>query len=149
MAIAAESLLVEHEAVANPLVQNGFNDAFVTEEQLTAQKQASIEDKGNGHINGQYQNDTNTGSVRAPAFLLQDTLIDEPRRLRVAVIGAGLAGITAGTLLPAKVPNIDLTIFEKNHDVSGKLASVEVSTGPTLLTLRRHLAREHLPWSPL
>lgn len=52
-------------------------------------------------------------------FTLSSTLIDEPRRLKVAVIGAGLAGITAGILLPAKVPNIDLTIFEKNHDVSG------------------------------
>lgn len=46
-------------------------------------------------------------------------MIDEPRKLRVAVIGAGLAGITAGILLPAKVPDIALTIFEKNHEVSG------------------------------
>ncbi|KAI4937933.1 hypothetical protein J4E85_000370 [Alternaria conjuncta] len=45
--------------------------------------------------------------------------IDHVRRLRVAVIGAGLAGINAGILLPAKVPGIDLTIFEKNNDVSG------------------------------
>lgn len=52
-------------------------------------------------------------------FSLSNTWIDEPRRLRVAVIGAGLAGITAGVLLPAKVPNIDLTIFDKNNDVSG------------------------------
>jgi hypothetical protein len=33
------------------------------------------------------------------------------------VIGAGIAGITAGILLPIKVPGIDLTIFEKNPDV--------------------------------
>ncbi|KAI4650942.1 hypothetical protein J4E93_003299 [Alternaria ventricosa] len=45
--------------------------------------------------------------------------IDHVRSLRVAVIGAGLAGINAGILLPAKVPGIDLTIFEKNDDVSG------------------------------
>ena len=43
--------------------------------------------------------------------------IDDVRPLRVAVIGAGLAGITAGILLPAKVPKIDLTIFEKNDEV--------------------------------
>jgi hypothetical protein len=30
---------------------------------------------------------------------------------------AGLAGINAGILLPAKVPGIQLTIFEKNEDV--------------------------------
>jgi cation diffusion facilitator CzcD-associated flavoprotein CzcO len=44
--------------------------------------------------------------------------IDHVRKLRVAVIGAGLAGINAGILLPAKVPGIELTIFEKNNDVA-------------------------------
>lgn len=43
--------------------------------------------------------------------------IDDVRELKVAVIGAGLAGINAGILLPAKVPGINLTIFEKNNDV--------------------------------
>lgn len=47
---------------------------------------------------------------------LVDRFIDEPRVLKVAVIGGGLAGINAGILLPAKVPNIDLTIYEKNED---------------------------------
>ncbi|KAH4061929.1 hypothetical protein HBI17_093980 [Parastagonospora nodorum] len=45
--------------------------------------------------------------------------IDQVRELKVAVIGAGLAGINAGILLPAKVPGIKLTIYEKNTDVSG------------------------------
>ncbi|KAI1083863.1 FAD/NAD(P)-binding domain-containing protein [Whalleya microplaca] len=45
--------------------------------------------------------------------------IDEPRELRVAVVGAGLSGVIAGALLPAKVPGIKLTIFEKNADVGG------------------------------
>ena len=50
-------------------------------------------------------------------FQLVDRHIDEPRSLRVVVIGAGLSGVTAGVLLPAKVPGIKLTIFEKNADV--------------------------------
>ena len=50
-------------------------------------------------------------------FELEDRYIDEPRSLRVVVIGAGLTGVTAGVLLPAKVPGIKLTIFEKNADV--------------------------------
>ncbi|VUC35389.1 unnamed protein product [Clonostachys rosea] len=50
---------------------------------------------------------------------IQDRFIDEPDRLRVAVIGAGLTGIEAGVLLPAKVPNINLVIYEKNTDVGG------------------------------
>lgn len=50
-------------------------------------------------------------------FELEDRHIDEPRSLRVVVVGAGLTGVTAGVLLPAKVPGIKLTIFEKNADV--------------------------------
>ncbi|KAK3312895.1 hypothetical protein B0H66DRAFT_524416 [Apodospora peruviana] len=50
---------------------------------------------------------------------LIDRFIDQPRELRVAVIGGGLAGILAGILFPAKVPNINLTIYEKNHDFGG------------------------------
>ncbi|KAJ0337107.1 hypothetical protein COL922a_007150 [Colletotrichum nupharicola] len=50
---------------------------------------------------------------------LPDRYIDEPRSLRVAVIGAGLSGVLAGILLPAKVPGVKLTIFEKNADVGG------------------------------
>lgn len=48
---------------------------------------------------------------------LEDRCIDEFRPLRVAVIGAGLSGILSGILLPLKVPNIQLTIFEKNKEV--------------------------------
>ncbi|KAJ9145523.1 FAD/NAD(P)-binding domain-containing protein [Pleurostoma richardsiae] len=50
---------------------------------------------------------------------LVDRFIDEPRPLRVAVIGGGLAGINAGILLQAKVPGIQLTIYEKNKDFGG------------------------------
>ncbi|EDU49394.1 flavin-binding monooxygenas [Pyrenophora tritici-repentis Pt-1C-BFP] len=45
--------------------------------------------------------------------------IDNVREIKVAVIGAGLSGISAGIILPAKVPGLKLTIFEKNSDVSG------------------------------
>ena len=54
-----------------------------------------------------------------PTLQLEDRYVDEVRSLRVAVIGAGLAGITAAILLKAKVPGIQLTIFEKNSDVAG------------------------------
>lgn len=48
---------------------------------------------------------------------LEQRYIDEPRKLRVVVVGAGLSGVIAGVLLPAKVPNLELTILEKNPDV--------------------------------
>ncbi|KAI9172802.1 flavin-binding monooxygenase [Paramyrothecium foliicola] len=54
-----------------------------------------------------------------PRVSLVDRFIDEPRQLNVAVIEGGLAGITSGILLPKKVPGIQLTIYEKNHDFGG------------------------------
>lgn len=54
------------------------------------------------------------------AFHLGNHSIDETednRRLTVVVVGAGISGILAGVLLPAKVPNISLRILEKNSDV--------------------------------
>lgn len=52
---------------------------------------------------------------------LEDRCIDDFRPLRVAVIGAGLSGILSGILLPLKVPNIQLTIFEKSKELVSKL----------------------------
>jgi hypothetical protein len=59
----------------------------------------------------------NKSNFVLPEVPLVDRHADEPRHLRVTVIGAGIAGIVAGALLPAKVPGIKLTIFEKNADV--------------------------------
>ncbi|GKZ21210.1 hypothetical protein AbraIFM66951_011603 [Aspergillus brasiliensis] len=54
-----------------------------------------------------------------PAFEIEEHPIDEVRPIKVGVIGAGLAGITAGVLFPAKLPGLDLRIYEKNSGVSG------------------------------
>ncbi|CAK3903048.1 FAD NAD(P)-binding domain-containing [Lecanosticta acicola] len=52
-------------------------------------------------------------------FKISEHHIDDTKALKVAVVGTGLAGITAGSLLPAKVPGLQLTIFEKNSNVGG------------------------------
>ncbi|KAL3489545.1 hypothetical protein BJX62DRAFT_238945 [Aspergillus germanicus] len=54
-----------------------------------------------------------------PAFQLEEHPIDQVRPIKVGVIGAGLSGITAGVLLPAKLPGLDLRIYDKNADVGG------------------------------
>lgn len=57
-----------------------------------------------------------TSPYTKPGPALVDRFIDEPRSLRVAVLGGGLSGVLAGILLPSKVPGIKLTIYEKNAD---------------------------------
>lgn len=52
-------------------------------------------------------------------FTLSERPIDAYRQLKVAVVGAGLSGVSAAALLPVKVPRIRLTVFEKNADVGG------------------------------
>ncbi|SMY20886.1 unnamed protein product [Zymoseptoria tritici ST99CH_1A5] len=52
-------------------------------------------------------------------FKLSEHYIDDVQKLKVCIIGAGLAGITAGVLLPVKVPGIELEILEKNSEVGG------------------------------
>lgn len=47
---------------------------------------------------------------------LVDRFVDEPRKIKVIVIGGGLAGILGGCLLPQKVPGVELVIYEKNHE---------------------------------
>jgi hypothetical protein len=52
-----------------------------------------------------------------PPLELEEHPIDDVRPLRVVVVGAGVSGITAAILFPAKVPRIDLTIYERESDV--------------------------------
>lgn len=52
-----------------------------------------------------------------PPLVIEEHPIDEVLRLRVVVVGAGIAGINAGILLPRKVPNIDLVILERHADL--------------------------------
>ncbi|PLB53549.1 putative flavo protein [Aspergillus steynii IBT 23096] len=54
-----------------------------------------------------------------PAFEIEEHPIDQVRPIKVGVIGAGLAGVNAGILLPAKLPGLDLRIYDKNADVGG------------------------------
>ncbi|KAL4882479.1 hypothetical protein BJY04DRAFT_227120 [Aspergillus karnatakaensis] len=54
-----------------------------------------------------------------PPFVLESHPVDEKIPLKAIVIGAGITGITAGILLPAKVPGLSLTIYERYTDIGG------------------------------
>ncbi|KAF9886968.1 hypothetical protein FE257_010709 [Aspergillus nanangensis] len=51
--------------------------------------------------------------------LLGNKPIDEPRRMRVICIGAGVSGILTAIRFPREIPNLDLVVYEKNSDVGG------------------------------
>ncbi|KAE8153095.1 hypothetical protein BDV25DRAFT_137165 [Aspergillus avenaceus] len=58
-------------------------------------------------------------SATKPAFEIEEHPVDDFRDIKVGIIGAGIGGITAGVLLPAKVPGLDLRIYDKNSDAGG------------------------------
>lgn len=104
---------------------------------------------------------------------LVDRFVDEPRKVKVAVVGGGLAGILAGCLLPQKVPGVELVIYEKNPDfvsccpvppfplqsafsftseglaVACSLSFLIACLGQLLTDLGRDLARECVSWRSL
>ncbi|KZT07862.1 FAD/NAD-binding domain-containing protein [Laetiporus sulphureus 93-53] len=53
------------------------------------------------------------------SFQLGDFAIDEYRPIKVVVIGAGYSGIIAGIRFPQRIPNVELTIYEKNAGIGG------------------------------
>lgn len=55
---------------------------------------------------------------------LEERPIDDVPARRVIVVGAGISGINAAILLPAKVPGIDLVIYERSSDIVSCLANL-------------------------
>lgn len=48
-----------------------------------------------------------------------DAPVENFRKMRVVVIGAGFSGIYLGIKIPELLRNVDLTIYEKNAGVGG------------------------------
>ncbi|KZT07846.1 FAD/NAD(P)-binding domain-containing protein [Laetiporus sulphureus 93-53] len=53
------------------------------------------------------------------SFQLGDFAIDDYRPIKVVVIGAGYSGIIAGIRFTQRIPNVELTIYEKNAGMGG------------------------------
>ncbi|KAI0653122.1 FAD/NAD-P-binding domain-containing protein [Cubamyces menziesii] len=59
------------------------------------------------------------GNTPPAPFTLGDFCIDEYEPIKVIVIGAGFSGLLAGIRFPQKIPNVQLTIYEKGAGVGG------------------------------
>jgi hypothetical protein len=67
--------------------------------------------------------------------LISERSVDEPRPLKVIYLGAGVSGIVAAIKFPEYVPNIELTIYEKNADVGGTWYASHWPTANTAIGL--------------
>jgi heterodisulfide reductase subunit A-like polyferredoxin len=90
-------------------VDPGDEDRPYTTHQLQDQVDKSTADSLAGGIS--------CANYNLKSLQVEDCPIDETSRLSVIVVGAGIGGITAGILLPQKVPGIELTILERHSDV--------------------------------
>ncbi|KAG2413129.1 hypothetical protein HFD88_010688 [Aspergillus terreus] len=59
------------------------------------------------------------GLSTLPPFTLKDATVENFRRVRVVVIGAGFSGIYAGIRCSEWLRNVDLTIYDKNDGIGG------------------------------
>jgi cation diffusion facilitator CzcD-associated flavoprotein CzcO len=60
------------------------------------------------------------GSMKLPQpLVLKEEPIENLRRLKVRVIGAGYSGIYLGIRIPQRLRNIDLQIYDKNDGIGG------------------------------
>ena len=55
----------------------------------------------------------------AQAFHIRQRPYDPQPPVKVIIVGAGIGGIAASVLLPAKVPNLSYVVYERNETVSG------------------------------
>jgi ribulose 1,5-bisphosphate synthetase/thiazole synthase len=66
----------------------------------------------------QHKSQTNVPTAQT-SFKLGDAPVENLRRLKVIVIGAGYSGIYCGIRIPERLRNVDLVIYEKNAGVGG------------------------------
>ncbi|KAL0951913.1 hypothetical protein HGRIS_008568 [Hohenbuehelia grisea] len=73
-----------------------------------------------GHSSDSPQtNDVPLGEQRRQEFVAGEFSMDDPRPMKVVVIGAGYSGIIAGIRFSQYVQNLDLTIYDANAGVGG------------------------------
>lgn len=78
------------------------------------------------------QDATTEAPATKPRFELEEHPVDQVRDIKVGVIGAGLSGVLAGVLLPAKLPGLDLRIYDKNPDVVSPFNASTIARGSKL-----------------
>lgn len=81
-----------------------------------------------------------------PPLELEAHPIDEVFPIKAIVVGAGIAGINAGIILPRKVPGLELVIYEKTSDVVSKNLRLCCTTDKLISGIGGRLEHKYLSW---
>lgn len=78
----------------------------------------------NGHtvnVNGVQPSSNGTSATPSPTtgYKLLQRSIDDPRPMKIVVIGAGFSGIIAAIRIPQRVRNVELTVYDKESGIGG------------------------------
>lgn len=71
------------------------------------------------HANGVNGVNGTADSKATAEFKLHDTAVENFRKMRVIVVGAGYSGIYCGIRIPERIKNCELVIYEKNAGIGG------------------------------
>ncbi|OGE49328.1 hypothetical protein PENARI_c022G06223 [Penicillium arizonense] len=101
-----------------PQVVNGKEYTTVTIEDNFSSSEGSVRSEN------QKQVVTSKGGISEEKHktftpLISERAVDQPRPLKVIYIGAGISGIIAAIKFREAVPDLDLTIYEKNPELGG------------------------------
>lgn len=79
----------------------------------------SKDGEGFSTATGEVFNDKGWMIQNARGYRIHEEPYSTPRKLRIIHIGAGASGITFSKFAEDRLQNVELQIYEKNHDVGG------------------------------
>lgn len=117
LGIPKEELDIDR-TMAGPLpVSASTEPAYPTLDDVTSLRTAYTNGHHEGTVNG-VVNGEKPAMYRHP-YTPKDAPLENFRKIKVIVIGAGYSGIYYGIRIPERLRNVDLTIYEKNDGVGG------------------------------
>lgn len=99
--ISASKIKITTSAICGPILKAGYIDSEICFIKMA-------------HLNGNAN-----GNAYGGGFRLKDESVENQRRMKVRVIGAGFSGILAAIRIPERLKNIDLVVYEKNEGIGG------------------------------
>jgi hypothetical protein len=104
--------------IYTPDAVNRKDNTIVTMEDTFSSNEGSVRSE-NANQGTTPKGDMSEGKYKPFTPLISERAVDQPRPLKVIYIGAGISGILAAIKFREAVPDLNLTIYEKNPDLGG------------------------------